>query len=428
MKRSIFLLIASVVFLTNSARSQNQWSEVTNFNNDIWDIEVFDGKLFVVGLFTENEGQPSNYSAYYDNGLMIQDANSYGSGGIMSLEVFNNQLWAGSAIMIGGNFAGVSYWQDTIWADGSGTVTNGFSGLLADNNDLYGGVFGTELMMKTGTGAWTSLAPLDGGSDDIIDIVKFNDTIIVGGSISASNGTTIDNLGFYDGSALQSYGNGTDGTVNALEVYNGELYVGGSFANAGGTSANFIAKWDGSSWSDVGGSVTGTGTEGVHDMLVYNNKLYVVGDFNEIGGVAVNGAAYWDGSNWHDMNFPSIPGFARTIEVMDYYLYAGTNEETGSIDTSHIYRMPLSLANTPSENTDLNLVIYPNPAMDKITVKSHDMIEEIIVQDNTGRELKSLNNLNQFEMELSLLDLDAGVYFIRCKTEGGTTLKKFIKN
>src|SRR5262245_35324312 len=74
---------------------------------------------------------------------------------------------------------------------------------------------------------------------------------------------------------------GVANDVYDMKVIGSDVYVGGFFtALADGTSINRIAKWNGSAWSALGAGVDSN----VFALAVIGTDLYVAGQFSHAGG------------------------------------------------------------------------------------------------------------------------------------------------
>ncbi|HAA12074.1 MAG TPA: hypothetical protein DCE41_10400, partial [Cytophagales bacterium] len=63
--------------------------------------------------------------------------------------------------------------------------------------------------------------------------------------------------------------------------------------------------------------------------------------------------------------------------------------------------------------------LYPNPAVDEVTVRSQGFLEQVSVIDLLGQEVKTLTGLSGHEAKVSLTGLQAGTYFVvAVDTEG----------
>jgi len=68
--------------------------------------------------------------------------------------------------------------------------------------------------------------------------------------------------------------------------------------------------------------------------------------------------------------------------------------------------------------------MFPNPANDRVTLASNEMITEYIVTDLLGN-LVIQGQVNATSIVVSTEDLAAGVYLMKVDTDGGSYLRKF---
>ncbi|MCB0841459.1 MAG: T9SS type A sorting domain-containing protein, partial [Bacteroidetes bacterium] len=323
---------------------------------------------------------------------------------------------------------GLCRWNGTSWSSGAG-FNMSQTGIYADGSQLYVGSDFGQIHIIDDTGAVSSLPSMDGSSDNIDEILSFNGEIIVAGKFASSNGTTLNNIARWDGSAWQPLGTGVSGQVRSMVVYDGELFVGGMFSNAGGKSAKFIAKWDGTNWSDVGGSMTGSGYNGVWDMKVEDGKLIAGGDFDEMGGVPAKYLAIWDGNVWSGFSLHPSEQFVTSIEFYQNRIYVGTFD----FDSSHVYSHAGNLTSVEESREQHLLSFYPNPAHDQIqieweTVKPAVSIEIVNMEGKRVVEQQLFGLARNYRFDCA--KIGQGVYMIILKDgENGAVLdkRKFIK-
>lgn len=75
---------------------------------------------------------------------------------------------------------------------------------------------------------------------------------------------------------------------------------------------------------------------------------------------------------------------------------------------------------TPS-NQIIN--VFPNPAVDKLTIQANNIINEVRLISTSGQVLLELRNgLNQSEVSLNLVDVISGIYFLEVKTADNQSL------
>ena len=88
--------------------------------------------------------------------------------------------------------------------------------------------------------------------------------------------------------------------------------------------------------------------------------------------------------------------------------------------------------NVMLEEYENDINIYPNPANDRLTIATELRVEEIAIYDIYGRlccrdaSNASTSTIDTFNV--SVQDLENGIYFINIKTDNGNIVKRFIKN
>jgi hypothetical protein len=87
---------------------------------------------------------------------------------------------------------------------------------------------------------------------------------------------------------------------------------------------------------------------------------------------------------------------------------------------------PTLSINKPHINKTL---IFPNPALNIVTIKSNSTIEKLTLYDMLGKQVYNLSLSNLvFEHSLDISTLNSGVYHLRIKTANGIETQKIIKN
>ena len=72
-------------------------------------------------------------------------------------------------------------------------------------------------------------------------------------------------------------------------------------------------------------------------------------------------------------------------------------------------------------NTNAEVLVYPNPASEAITIKASDMLKELSVYDQTGRVVFLAANINRDSYEVNTSHLPAGVYFVKIRFSNENT-------
>lgn len=140
--------------------------------------------------------------------------------------------------------------------------------------------------------------------------------LFVGGAFTSIDGTSLADIGRYDG----SWDNLNGGTVHpagvlAFETHDAgsgtALYVAGRFSEIGGVAIDDLACWDGSVFTEVGGGVDGGNYHNVRAVKSYTPpggvaELHVGGNFTSAGGAATSKWVAWRQGNWVDIGGDEI--------------------------------------------------------------------------------------------------------------------------
>ncbi|WP_296382883.1 T9SS type A sorting domain-containing protein [Winogradskyella sp.] len=73
------------------------------------------------------------------------------------------------------------------------------------------------------------------------------------------------------------------------------------------------------------------------------------------------------------------------------------------------------------------IILFPNPAQDKIRLTSSQIIDSVSISDINGRLLKSIS-ISDMDYSLNVSSLSKGVYFLEIQSRESKSTKKFIKN
>ncbi len=102
-------------------------------------------------------------------------------------------------------------------------------------------------------------------------------------------------------------------------------------------------------------------------------------------------------------------------------------------DSGMLYNLNTTMFKSSIENEDIentNIDIYPNPSSDilKLNLKNEN-IKSINIYNSNMNEIKSYtyNEISKSNLEISILDLTNGAYFIIIRTENNTFKSQFIK-
>ncbi len=89
------------------------------------------------------------------------------------------------------------------------------------------------------------------------------------------------------------------------------------------------------------------------------------------------------------------------------------------------------LVTSPNLSTsDINqaaVSLYPNPTTSNFSLRSEEMITNVIVTDINGRMVIELANIDKTLLDINTTEWESGVYFVSTKTNSGSQLMKLIK-
>ncbi len=406
MKTSIICFALTLLTFT---QLHAQWDTITYFSKEIADLKTYDGKLFMGGNFTKNEGQSCYWSAYYNGSSIVKHTNMIGGSGIDMMDVFDGFLYAVGTMEYFGSMT-VAMWDGSTWIDG-GATNQEHRVIYGGPNDLYVANTSGLIRKKSPGGSFQTFYDF-AGSGSVASIINYNNDIIIAGGFSSVDGVPANNIASWDGSNWSALDNGINGGVSCMAVFKNELYVAGSIGSAGGTSVNGIARWDGTAWADVGGGATQIGSNGLRDMVVFDDYLIVVGDFTEMGTVATHDVAAWDGSDWYSLSLDHHDFFIQSVEVYDDDIYVGGFDH----NEAHLFKHPGVISVNELTHED-NLRLFPNPFSSFLYIEIRDLntfTTDFEVYDIQGRQLRNIPQCSQ-NSKLLMLDFSnysRGVYFL----------------
>ena len=114
------------------------------------------------------------------------------------------------------------------------------------------------------------------------------------------------------------------------------------------------------------------------------------------------------------------------VEVIALY---ESNTSSAGIAMAAEYEGVIAIEEITKETS---IDVYPNPANDKIFIATELRVKEIAIYDIYGRLCcRDASNASTSTMDtfnVSVQDLENGIYFINIKTDKGNVVRRFIKN
>jgi hypothetical protein len=295
-----------------------------------FDIGVYDGQIYVSGLFrtapgesatqiarwtgstwrgfgTGNSARVFGAATYQNKAIVYGEFKQIGGQLIRNVAAFDGSAW--SPLGVGGPDDSGSVMATCLWNDNLVVVGN-FS--LGDRTQPV--PIGSVAIWNGTT--WSGLGqPIYGA---VQACAVLDNTLYVGGQLSNAQGESLGTVARWTGTAWEPLGGGTDAPVYAMAAYNGRIYIGGDFTQAGEVTATGIAAWNGTEWEPVSGP-DGEGVNGtVGALFVYRNELIVGARlFTMAGGLPISSIARWNGTLWRPLG-PSLQ-FPATIAALTEY-------------------------------------------------------------------------------------------------------------
>jgi uncharacterized delta-60 repeat protein len=237
--------------------------------------------------------------------------------------------------------------EDTTFTTNIGTSFNGAVFTIKvqpDDKILVGGSFtdfnGTTVnricrLNSDGTEDTTFTTNVGTGFDSDVFSIKLlsDDTIIIGGSSTDFNGNTIGRIvklnsnGTYNSSFTTNVGTGFDSTIYSIDIDpSNNIYVGGSFTNFNGTTVQYAAKMSGTGIQNSTFSANiGTNLNNHVKAIRYNsNKVLIGGIFTAAFGTGLNYICQLNTDGTQDTNF--------TAQATNYGAGSGYNGEILAIE------------------------------------------------------------------------------------------------
>lgn len=172
--------------------------------------------------------------------------------------------------------------------------------------------------------------------------------------------------------------------------------------------------------NDVDATVNNIDTLWHHYAATYDGaqlKLYIDGaivDSNAVSGLSTS----------YELIFFGKHVYSRNLFLDEILLY---NRALSAAEVAQIF------GGTQSSIADLNqdgfaLNLYPNPALNVLTIESSELIAKVTVSDLTGRTVVNQPKVESTQLQMDVSQLHQSTYFIRFTTTTGKTITKtFVK-
>lgn len=401
--------------------------------------------LYAGGFFNQLfSGEHMNLVSKWDgNEWDTLNNGIYGIGPVSSIAKYDDKIFVGGMINFvnGNNYRGLIYWDGNEWGSigdvmlkSTGTLIK----MLEMDEELYVlGMFDSitgnsfSRIAKWNGTTWSGFPQMDStykyGKVECAAIYKGQ--LYIGGNFKI--GTT-SRFAKFDGTSWNKINvcyDWIEPYVNDMIVYKNELYIGGRFRKEYGAPGNGIIKWNGDSLMQV----DSLGIDGfIYDMQIVDEKLFVCGQFESAGGLSVSNSAIWDGSHWSGIGATFDGGIYSMASNGNDIFFGGSFKFVNGIETNGIVKYSLPLEVNELEKEQMDLILYPNPVLDKLKISGFTFIHKkytVSISNIVGSSSLTFSvtpNANEYLIELPSY-ITPGTYYISVISDEEVKTGKFIK-
>lgn len=172
------------------------------------------------------------------------------------------------------------------------------------------------------------------------------------------------------------------------------------------------------------GNVVRTGNEVSLITFTFDQAINIVSILALDGssGTPANTFTFTPSGGTNSVVVANIAGDAVSVELN----WTGVNSFTVETDVDVILGFDnLVVQNFPLQTDDFkveNILVYPNPVNNYLTLKNVENIEESYIYNSLGQFILSTK-----ETLIDLSKLTNGIYYLKIRTQNGTEIKKIIK-
>lgn len=295
-------------------------------NGEITDMVVHDGKLVIVGAFTQIGPTLTTRIAQFDGstwspvGLgFVELPTSVGS--------FNGDLYIGGSVFnVNGSIPWMKRFDDGLFTNLQGVQAEpmlmasiGERMYVVQRNE-FGPVYRPDFIGVWNGVGWEHQSQLL--DHKVSGIIEHDGKIVVGGYFAQVQNEWASGLAALSGNELTPY----DApeiinraiSIRAAASKGGDLIVGGEFIRRGDRLLSNIAIWDGNDMYPLGNGFA----NGVYHVVIFDDQIVAANEFVSPNQYPANTMASWDGTQWNIL--PNL--FSNKPEKLfshDGYVYVG---------------------------------------------------------------------------------------------------------
>ena len=257
-------------------------------------------------------------------------------------------------------------------------------------------------------------------------------TLTVGGSIFENSSISNNGTNSVSSNGYNIFTDAPTGTVGTDQISITPAQINlGTLANNGGTTQTLLPgigsiAIDAGDPSDMTDAQNGAVFGGIRDIGAAEAMCSPIDVTTTVAALTITANTTGADYQWLDCNNNNSEIVGATN--VDY---------TASVNGSYSVVITIGICSDTSDcvnittvgidevNANSEISIYPNPAIDKLTIETGDLIiNTISILNSTGRIVKDIT-VNSNTIDVS--NLVTGIYFIQIHTDYGLVIKRFVK-
>ena len=257
----------------------------TVLSNNVWMFDtVTNQPTPVCQGFTTNSGNPPNRNCWDSVNNRIYYTMADGNGAQVSL----NTQYITKYNVSNATFTGISpnTFNGPVYCMDYDPVNNVY--YFGGSFTAVNGITCNRIVKWDGT-TWSALGTGTDNGTGVYSMMYYNNNLYVGGDFTLVGGVSMIRFAVWNTttsstwSTLGQTSTGFNSTVQAISRFGSTIVAGGTFTNVNGTAVNYLVRYNGSAWVSMGSLTAGTWNtfKGVMQMKYYASKnlLYISGSF-----------------------------------------------------------------------------------------------------------------------------------------------------
>jgi hypothetical protein len=131
-------------------------------------------------------------------------------------------------------------------------------------------------------------------------------------------------------------------------------------------------------------------------------------------------------NSWEELSFNFSGAASGTYDKISVFFdFGGTTGDTYYFDEIKL-NTDISTGSINLQELNHEISLYPNPISNVLNIKSNKEIDEVSIYNYEGREIEKIKTSSNM-LTINTASLNSGIYFLKVKSNGISTVKRFIK-